>query len=162
VQSRDHVAILQEKFHETRIVRLDDGPHLAAAIRTWLGDSHGRWSGNTLVADTTNFTDQLALGSRFDQNLHLVERFTRVGPDTLLYEFTVNDPTVFTKPWTVVLPMRRTGEQLYEFACHEGNYALPNILRGARFLPSERRGGTVDVWNLACSIRNSPRPFCLG
>jgi hypothetical protein len=141
VQSRDHVAILQEKFHETRIVRLDDGPHLAAAIRTWLGDSHGRWSGNTLVADTTNFTDQLALGSRFDQNLHLVERFTRVGPDTLLYEFTVNDPTVFTKPWTVVLPMRRTGEQLYEFACHEGNYALPNILRGARFEEQGRSTG---------------------
>jgi hypothetical protein len=133
VQTRDHVAILQEKFHEVRLVSLDGRPHLPAAIRTWVGDSRGRWVGNTLNVDTTNFTYQLALGSRYDQSLHLMERFTRVGPKTLLYEFTVDDPTVFAKAWTVVLPMRRTGEQLYEFACHEGNYALPNILRGARF-----------------------------
>jgi hypothetical protein len=133
VQARDHVAILQEKFHEVRLVSLDGRPHLPAAIRTWVGDSRGRWVGNTLSVDTTNFTYQLALGSRYDQNLHLMERFTRVGPNTLLYEFTVDDPTIFAKAWTVVLPMRRTGEQLYEFACHEGNYALPNILRGARF-----------------------------
>jgi hypothetical protein len=132
VQSGGHVAILQEKFHETRLVSLDGRPHLPAAIRTWLGDSRGRWVGNTLSVDTTNFTQQLASGSRFDQNLHLVERFTRVGPNTLLYEVTVDDPTVFTRPWAVVLTLRRTGEQLYEFACHEGNYALPNMLRGAR------------------------------
>ena len=98
VQTRDHVVILQEKFHDVRVVPFDGRPHVRPAIRTWVGDSRGRWSGNTL-----------------------------------LYEFTVDDPTAFTKPWTVVLPMRRTGEQLYEFACHEGNYALPNILRGARF-----------------------------
>ena len=133
VQSRGHVAIVQEKNHETRFVILDGRPHVSAKIRSWMGDSRGRWEGNTLVVDTTNFTSQLALGARYDENLHLVERFTRVGPNTLLYEFTVDDPTTFTRPWTVVYPMRRTGEELYEFACHEGNYSLPGMLRVARF-----------------------------
>jgi hypothetical protein len=139
VQTRDYAVILQEKFHDVRVVPFDGRPHVHSAIRTWVGDSRGRWSGDTLTIDTTNFTNQLALGARFDQSLHLIERFTRVGSNTLLYEFTVDDPTAFTKSWTVVLPMRRTGEQLYEFACHEGNYALPNILRGARFEEQAKR-----------------------
>ena len=131
-QSKDHVAIVQEKFHDPRIVSLDGRAHLPPQIRSWVGDSIGRWDDDTLVIDTTNFTDKLVLSRRFDGNLHLVERFTRVGPNTLLYEFTVEDPTFFTKPWTVRLPMTKTDDELYEYACHEGNYALPNILRGAR------------------------------
>ena len=132
VQSRDRVAIVQEKFHETRIVILHEPRHVSPHVRTWIGDSRGRWEGDTLVVDTTNFTIQLAQGDRYDESLHVVERFTLVAPDTLLYEATVNDPTTFTKPWTIRLPMRKTGEQLYEFACHEGNYSVPNMLRGAR------------------------------
>ena len=131
-QSKDHVAIVQEKFHDPRIVSLDGRAHLPPQIRSWVGDSIGRWDDDTLVIDTTNFTDKRVLSRRFDGNLHLVERFTRVGPNTLLYEFTVEDPTFFTKPWTVKLPMTKTDDELYEYACHEGNYALPNILRGAR------------------------------
>ena len=132
VQGRDHIAIVQEKFHDTRIIRLDGSPHVPGGIRGWVGDARGRWQGDTLVVETMNFTEQLALGSRHDGALRLVERFSRVGPDTLLYEFTVDNPTVFTAPWSVALPMRKTTEQVYEFACHEGNYSLPNILKGAR------------------------------
>ena len=95
------------------------------------GDSRGRWDGNTLVIDTTNFTDKTNFRGA-DENLHLVERFTRVDPNTLLYEFTVDNPTAFTKSWTAALPMRKTDDQIFEYACHEGNYALTNILRGAR------------------------------
>jgi hypothetical protein len=131
-QSRDHIAITQEKFHEVRIVSLDGRAHLSPEVRSWLGDSIGRWDGDTLVVDTTNFTDALSSSARFDGNLHLVERFTRAGPDTLLYEFTVNDPTTFTKPWTVRLPMTKTSQQMYENACHEGNYAMRNMLSAAR------------------------------
>ena len=132
VQSRDHVAIVQEKFHDARIVALADRPHVSRQIRSWVGDSRGHWEGDTLVIDTTNFTSKLEWANRFDANLHLIERFTRVATDRLLYEFTVDDPTYFTVPWTVRLPMIRTGETLHEFACHEGNYSLPNMLRGAR------------------------------
>ena len=132
VQSRDHVAFVQEKFHEARIVALADRPHVSGQIRSWIGDSRGQWEGDTLVIDTTNFTPKLEWANRFDGNLHLIERFTRVAADTLLYEFTIDDPTYFTEPWTVRLPMIRTGEALHEFACHEGNYSLPNMLRGAR------------------------------
>jgi hypothetical protein len=132
VQSRDHVAMVQEKFHETRIVPLTGSPALSPSIRAWVGVSGGRWEGDTLVVETANFTPQMALAVRFDEHLRLVERFTRVGPDTLLYEFTVHNPTFFTAPWTVRLPMTRTDHHLYEFACHEGNYSLPNMLRGAR------------------------------
>jgi len=138
-QSRDHVALVQEKFNDPRIVSLDGRPHLPQAIRSWVGNSIGRWEGDTLVVDTTNFTHQLVLSGRFDGNLHLVERFTLVDPYTLLYEFTVDDPTAFAQPWTARLPMRRTTDQLYEYACHEGNRSLPNILRGARV--QERRDG---------------------
>jgi hypothetical protein len=132
VQSRDHVALVQEKFHETRIVPTTDSPALSPAIRSWVGVSRGRWEADTLVVETTNFAPQLALASRFDEHLRLVERFKRVGASTLVYEFTVHNPTFFTAPWTVRLPMTRTSDELYEFACHEGNYSLPNILRAAR------------------------------
>ena len=131
--------------HEVRFVYMDGRPHLPPDVRQWAGDSRGHWQGDTLVVETTNFTNKgtgtLALSPRLarrglggspDENLHLVERFTRVDLDTLLYEFTIDDPTIWTRPWTVSLPMTRTKEQIYEYACHEGNYGLVGILSGAR------------------------------
>jgi hypothetical protein len=126
-----HLVISNEMIHDARIVPLDGRPHAAPAIRRWQGDSRGRWEGNTLVVDTTNFTDKTNFRGA-DENLHLVERFTRVDQTTILYEFTVDDPTAFTKVWTAALPMTKTTDQIFEYACHEGNYALTNILRGAR------------------------------
>jgi hypothetical protein len=130
-QMPGHVVIYNEMIHDARIVPLDGRPHAAPANRRWQGDSRGRWEGNTLVIDTTNFTDKTNFRGA-DENLHLVERFTRVDPKTLLYEFTVDNPTAFTAPWTAALPMTKTTDQIFEYACHEGNYALTNILRGAR------------------------------
>jgi hypothetical protein len=131
-QSPDHVAISQEKYGETRIIDVDGRPYLPPAIRSWMGDSRGQWDGETLVVRTTNFAEGLDGSNRFDRNLRLEERFTRVGPDTLRYEFTVDDPTVFSAPWTAVLPMRRITGQMYEAACHEGNYSLAHMLSAAR------------------------------
>jgi hypothetical protein len=137
-QSRDHVIVFNEMIHDARIVPTDGRPHAPAAVRKFLGDSVGRWDGNTLIVDTTNFTDKSNFRGASDR-LHLVERFTRVDAETLRYEFTIDDPSSFTKPWTVVLPMTRTDEQLFEYACHEGNEAMEGILRGARF--GERNTG---------------------
>jgi hypothetical protein len=131
LQFRDHLVIANEMIHDARIVPLDGRPHRAASIRTWQGDSVGRWQGATLVVDTVHFTDKTAFRGSSDR-LHLVERFTRADANTLLYEFTVDDPSSFTRPWTVSLPMTRSSDHIYEYACHEGNYALPDILRGAR------------------------------
>jgi hypothetical protein len=130
VQTRDHVVLLQEE-KGLRIVPINGRPGRSAGIQLWAGNPSGSWSGDTLVIDTTHFSPDIE-NSPYDQNLHLVERFTRDGPDTLRYEFTVDDPTAFTRPWTAVVPMRRTDQQIYEFACHEGNYSLPMILRGSR------------------------------
>jgi hypothetical protein len=138
VQTRDYVVIVNEMVHDARIVPLDGRPHLPAHIRQWLGDSRGRWEGDTLVIETTNFNDQLAsfnptifeaVGT--GSTLRLTEKFRRVAADVLTYEFTVNDPATYTRPFTGVLSMRR-GTELYEYACHEGNHGLANILRGAR------------------------------
>jgi len=126
-----YVVILNEMIHDARLVRLDGSPHPPAAIRRWQGDSRGRWDGNTLVVDSTNFTDKTNFRGA-DDKLHLIERFTPVDDRTLLYEFTVDDPTAFTRPWTVALPMTRTADRVFEYACHEGNYSLEGILRGAR------------------------------
>jgi hypothetical protein len=131
LQFRDHLVIANEMIHDARVVPLDGRPHRAASIRTWQGDSIGRWEGATLVVDTVNFTNKTAFRGAGDR-LHLVERFTRADAKTLLYEFTVDDASSFTKPWTVALPMAKSSDQIYEYACHEGNYALPDILRGAR------------------------------
>jgi hypothetical protein len=131
-QMRDAFIIYTEMIHDARIVWMDGRPHLPPSIRLWLGDSRGRWEGNTLVVDTTNFTDKTGFRGA-SANLHLVERFTRVDANTLRYEYTVDDPSTFTRPWTAVLPMTRSDERIYEYACHEGNYALPDILRGARY-----------------------------
>ena len=132
VQSPGHVAILMEMMHDTRIIPLDGRPHRPTTVRSALGDSRGHWEGDTLVVETTNLKARGRNGS--SSNLHLVERFTRVDRDTLQYEYTMNDPTTWTRPWTARVFMRPapgTGV-IYEFACHEGNYAIPNTLRGAR------------------------------
>jgi hypothetical protein len=128
-QTPDYVVILNEMVHDARIVPMDGRPHLS--IRQWKGDSRGRWDGNTLVVDTTNFKRETSLAGS-SANTHLVERFTRTGANTLLYEFTVEDPTMWTRSWTAVVPMSKSEDPLYEFACHEGNYAMAGILAGAR------------------------------
>jgi hypothetical protein len=131
IQVPGYVMILVEMIHDVRIIPLDGSPHLPQNIRLWLGDSRGHWEGGTLVVDTTNFTDKTHFRGA-DRNLHLVERFTRVGANTILYEFTVDDPTAFTKPWKAHAPLTKTAGPLYEYACHEGNYAMFNMLKGAR------------------------------
>ena len=130
VQTRDAVIILTEMVHDARIVRMNS-QHLPKTIRKWMGDSIGRWDGDTLVVDTTNFTDKTRFrGST--ENLHIVERFTRVDARTLRYQFTVEDPATWTQPWTGEYAWLATDDLIYEYACHEGNYALEDILRGAR------------------------------
>ena len=131
VQTPASVAIMQEMIHDVRIIPLDGRPHAPANVRRWLGDSRGRWEGDTLVVDTTNFTDQTNFrGSR--ENLHVVERFTRVDDGTIRYQFTVDDPTTWAKAWSGELPLVKDKGPIYEYACHEGNYGLANNLRGAR------------------------------
>jgi hypothetical protein len=130
-ETRDQVVILNEMIHDARVIPLDGRPHLASNIRQLMGDSRGHWEGNTLVVDTTNFSGKFSVRGS-DENLHLTERFTRVSPDTLLYEFTVDDPTAFTRPWTAQIPVTRTKGPIFEYACHEGNYAMTDILAGAR------------------------------
>lgn len=130
-QTRDYVVIHNEMIHDARIIPLDGRPHLPANIRQWMGDSRGHWEGNTLVVDTTNFTGKTNFRGS-GETLHLVERFTRVAPGTLLYEFGLDDPAAFTRPWSAALPMTRSDELIYEYACHEANYGMFNILNAAR------------------------------
>ena len=135
VQNTDFVAILQEHIHDVRFIPLDGRPHMPDFIRQYGGDSRGRWEGETLVVETTNFNDRAFIrnfNSDLTEALHVVERFTRIGPDTLGYEFTVNDPNIWTSDWSGSLPMTRIDEPLYEYACHEGNYGLTGILAGSR------------------------------
>jgi hypothetical protein len=131
LQGPGYVAILVEMIHDMRIISLDGRPHIPANIRQWLGDSRGRWEGNTLVVDTTNFTDKTNLRGS-DRDLHLIERFTRTGENTIMYEFTVDDPTAFTRVWKGEIPLTKASGPLYEYACHEGNYSMEGILKGAR------------------------------
>jgi hypothetical protein len=138
VQGPGYVAILNEMIHDTRLIPLDGRPHLNAGIREWMGDSRGHWEGNTLVVDTTNFNQEYSFRGS-DANMHLTERFTRVSPDLVQYEFTVDDPTAFTKPWTARIPLHKTAGPVYEYACHEGNYALTDILAGARATEKKRQ-----------------------
>jgi len=129
VQSPGYVVIINEMVHNARIIPTDGRPH--TKLRQWSGDSRGRWEGETLVVDTINFRRETSLqGST--ANTQLVERFTRMNAETIKYEFTVTDPTAYTRPWTAVLPLSRIREPIFEYGCHEGNYALPNILAGAR------------------------------
>ena len=134
VQSPGFVSILQEQMHETRIIPLGNSPHLPSTVRQWLGDSRGHWDGNTLVVETTNFTDE-GRGSTFEyatRNMRLVERFTRISDRTIDYEFTVSDPETWTRPWTAKLPWNRIDGLIYEYACHEGNYGMEHMLSAAR------------------------------
>ena len=135
-QTPDYVAIQAEMIHDARIIPLDGRPHLKQSIRQWLGDARGHWEGNTLVVETTNLTEKLQDRGLFvfatGGNLRLVEQFTRVDVDTIDYQFTVHDASAFTEPWTASVPMRVLEGNLFEYACHEGNYAIANMLRGAR------------------------------
>jgi len=137
VQTRDSVMILTEMVHDARVIRMN-AQHLPKTIRRWLGDSIGRWDGDTLVVDTTNFTDKTRFrGST--ENLHVVERFSRVDARTVRYQFTVEDPATWTRSWTGEYAWPATKDLIYEYACHEANYALEDILRGARLKEKETK-----------------------
>ena len=138
-QTADHVVILNEMVHDSRIVPLDGRGQLPDDMYQWMGSSRGRWEGDTLVVETTNFTDNTSSFSPSVRSsvgtgttLHLIERFQRMDGDTLLYEFTVNDPSSFAMPFTAALPMKRGAAPMFEYACHEGNYGMQNLLAGAR------------------------------
>ena len=149
VQTADTVMILTEMVHDARIVRMN-AEHLPPTIRKWMGDSVGRWDGDTLVVDTTNFTDKTRFRGA-TPNLHVVERFTRVDAHNLLYRFTIDDPDTWTHAWTGEYTWPATDELLYEYACHEGNYALGNILRGSAPEGSGRRE-EEDGGQLRCTL----------
>ena len=133
VQTPGYVVIHYESMHDTRIIPLDGRPHVDKNIRLWIGDSVGRWEGNTLVVDTTNFTDKVPFEGIPQGNMHFVERFTRIDSNMISDEVTVDDPTTWTRPWTFVLPWEKDDSyQIFEYACHEGNEAMVGILAGAR------------------------------
>jgi hypothetical protein len=131
VQSTGYVAILEEMIHDVRMIPTDGSPHLPANMRLLMGDSRGHWEGETLVVDITNFTDKTAFQGS-SEKLHVVERFRRVDENTLLYQFTVDDPSTWTRPWSVEMSMSRSDGPIFEYACHEGNYGMANNLSGAR------------------------------
>ena len=131
VQTPDHVVVMQEMIHEARIIPLDGRPTLNDGVRQWTGDARGHWEDDVLVVETKNFSPQSNFRGS-SENLHLVERFSRIGPETLQWDVTVNDPTHWTKPWTVSILMTKSAEPIYEYACHEGNYAMEGILAGFR------------------------------
>ena len=145
VRAGSEIVVHVEMIHDARIIHMDGRPHVPPSIRRWMGDSIGRWDGDALVVDTTNFNDGIGFygdaGGNFgwDRNLHLVERFRLLDPETLLYQFAIDDPTAFTQPWKGELTMARSAGRIYEYACHEANYSLVNMLRGYR--ASEREPG---------------------
>ena len=137
LQLPDYVVILQEMINETRIIPIDARPHVDKKIRLWMGDSRGRWEGNTLIVETTNYRNDIYRNSfnccpGASSSLTLVERFRRVDADTIDYQYTVNDSDTYSRPWTASIPIRRFPGPIYEYACHEGNYGMENLLRGAR------------------------------
>ena len=149
VQTPGFVTIHYEMIHEARVIPMDGRPHLPSSVRSWNGDSRGRWEGTTLVVDTTNYNDKgwiatQAAAGRIkgvpqSEALHVVERFTPVDPTTIMYEATIDDPAMYTRPWTVSIPLHRDPTyQIYEYACHEGNQAIPNMLSGHRYEERER------------------------
>ena len=158
VQTPDHVVLVTEMIHTARVIPLDGSDHLPEEIQRWSGDSRGRWEDNTLVVETKNFTGKTptfqlpidlqnqdrngSVGSA--ANMHLVEKFTRVSEDTLLYEYTLNDPKTFADPFTVAIPLKATDAQIYEYACHEGNYGMRNMLTGARQAEKEEAAAAVN------------------
>ncbi|MBM3769910.1 MAG: hypothetical protein FJW27_01205 [Acidimicrobiia bacterium] len=142
LQTQTHVVLVAEMIHDARIIPIDGRPHLPSTIQQWLGDSRGRWEGDTLVVETRNVNDKafdpggalFAVGA----SVRLTERFRRTGPDTIDYQFTVDAPEVYTRPWTASTPMQRIDGAIFEYACHEGNHAMPNILSAER--ANERDG----------------------
>jgi len=139
VQNPDYVVIVTEMIHDARVIPLNGSPHLPKNVRQWFGDARGHWEGNTLVVETTNFTDETKWqGST--AGMRLVERFTLADPKTLKYEFTVTDPATWTKPWTMEAPLPRIDPPLYEFACHEQNYGVINVVKGAQIRAAEGIG----------------------
>jgi hypothetical protein len=141
LQTRDYVMILVEMLHDVRVIPLGDRPKLLEGVRQVLGSSRGHWEGETLVVETTNFTNRTAFQGA-SENMHLVERFTRVADDTIRYQFTVDDPDTWTKSWSAEVPWKKTIGPIFEHACHEGNYGLANTLAGAR--AEEKRSGKRD------------------
>ncbi len=131
VQSRGYVALVSEQIHDVRIIPIDGRPHIPQEVRQLLGDARGHWEGETLVVETTNFTDRTSFRGS-GEHMRLIERFTRTGDGTMLYEFTVDDPETFTRFWTARIPMTKAQGPLFEYACHEGNYGLAGSLAGAR------------------------------
>jgi hypothetical protein len=136
VQTADHVVIMTEMINDARIIRLGEGPRLPEGVRPWMGDSWGRWEGETLVVETTNFHPLQQFRGQSSDNLRVVERLTRVDPETILYEFTLEDPTSYTEVWGGQVPFWAFEEDVLEYACHEGNHALSGILSGARYQES--------------------------
>jgi hypothetical protein len=143
-QTANAVMIYHEMIHDTRVIPLDGRPHVDPKLRLWLGDSRGHWEGDTLVVDTTNFRPDV-IANNFNccgeagAHLHVVERFRRVSDDMIEYRYTVDDPSMYTRPWTAEVPMSKIDGPIYEYACHEGNYALEDILRGARAEEAARK-----------------------
>ena len=135
----DHFGILNEMVHNVRLVPIDGRPHLPASVRQWAGDSRASWAGDTLVVETRNFLRETSFAGS-SAGLHLVERFTRTGPDALTYAFTVTDPATWARPWTAEVRMTRTDEPLYEYACHEGNYSMASSLTGAHAVRAAAEG----------------------
>ncbi|RLA46166.1 MAG: hypothetical protein DRR06_05705 [Gammaproteobacteria bacterium] len=157
VQTPNYVVIFTEMIHDARIVPIDGRPHLPAEMEKWTGDSRGHWDGDTLVIETTNFTDktpsfQLPLNLNelemngvvgSGRNMKLTERFTPISESRLVYEYTVNDPGTFTRPFTVAIPLRATEDQIFEYACHEGNHAMAGMLKGARQAEKEEANAAL-------------------
>jgi hypothetical protein len=140
VQGPGYVVVIQEMIHDARVIPLDDRPHVGSGIRELEGDSRGHWDGDTLVIETTNFTDRTQFrGST--AALKVTERIRRTGPDTIMYQATMEDPATWTRPWTIEYPMTRTDDPIYEYACHEGNYGMQNILRAQRAAEKAAEGG---------------------
>ena len=134
VQTADHVMIMVEMIHDTRIIRIGSGPRLPPHIRPWMGDSWGHWEGDALVVETTNINPQQTLqGIPPSEHMRVTERFTRVDEETILYEFTVEDPTMYTQAWGGEIPIKKFYDKLYEYACHEGNYSMYSVMSGARY-----------------------------
>ena len=137
-QARDHVAIGQEMIHDVRLIPLDGRPHVDSSVRQWHGDPRGHWEGDTLVVETTNFSEKSRFQGLSMENLRVVERYTRIGPKTIQWDVTVNDPSTWTKPWTATVLLRSSPDPIYEMACHEGNDGLVGALSGERAL--EKKG----------------------
>ena len=140
LQTPDHLIMLGEMIHDARVIPIGDMPHAPESIRQWHGDSRGHWDGDTLVVETTNYSPKSSYRGAAE-NLHLIERFTLAGPQRLHYEITVTDPTTWTRPWTAMVPLSRSQDALFEYACHEGNIGMAGILSGAR---AEEAAGTQE------------------